>query len=225
MTSKALEREIIRKLRQRLREYFPNLQMLIDTNVITKNDWLFFGILQLNLIKCFLDSPERSIRKSKSQLKQIIKFYEMEIRARKYVIKSNTFTIENDVDQKNIEKQISFYVSHKDYWVNRKDSKELYFNYELLLFLYYKWMKSYEFDVDNTIELIMYVMKLTDFYGYKYFTVEKLKVSRKNLLNQMKVCGLMLVNDNENYPSIIDISMYKNMLDLEVFIKEIQGHL
>ena len=113
MTSKALEREIIRKLRLRLREYFPNLQMLIDTNVITKNDWLFFGILQLNLIKCFLESPERSIRKSKSQLKQIIKFYDMEIRSRKYVIKSNTFTIENDVDQKNIEKQISFYVSHK----------------------------------------------------------------------------------------------------------------
>ena len=225
MTSKALEREIIRKLRLRLRGYFPNLQMLIDTNVITKNDWLFFGILQLNLIKTFLESPEKLIRKSKSQLKQIIKFYDMEIRSRKYVIKSNTFTIENDVDQKNIEKQISFYVSHKDYWTNRKDSKELYFNYELLLFLYYKWMNSYEFDIDNTIKLIMYVMKLTDFYGYKYLTVEKLKLSREALLNQMKVCALMLVNHNEDYRSIIDISMYKNMLDLDVFIKEMQGHL
>ena len=225
MTSKTLEREIVRKLRLRLREYFPNLQKLIDTNVITKNDWLFFGILQLNLIKCFLETPERSIRKSKSQLKQIIKFYDMEIRSRKYVIKSNTFTIENNVDQKQIEEQMSFYVSHKDYWMNRKDSKELYFDYELILFLYYKWMNNYEFDIDNTVKLIMYIMKLTEFYSWKYFSAEKLKSSRKILLNQMKVCGLLLVNQNENYSGIIDISMYKNRVDMDVFVREIQGHL
>ena len=225
MTSKTLEREIVRKLRLRLREYFPNLQKLIDTNVITKNDWLFFGILQLNLIKCFLETPERSIRKSKSQLKQIIKFYDMEIRSRKYVIKSNTFTIENNVDQKQIEEQMSFYVSHKDYWMNRKDSKELYFDYELILFLYYKWMNNYEFDIDNTVKLIMHIMKLTEFYSWKYFSAEKLKSKRKILLNQMKVCGLLLVNQNENYSGIIDISMYKNRVDMDVFVREIQGHL
>ena len=225
MTSKTLEREIVRKLRLRLREYFPNLQKLIDTNVITKNDWLFFGILQLNLIKCFLETPERSIRKSKSQLKQIIKFYDMEIRSRKYVIKSNTFTIENNVDQKQIEEQMSFYVSHKDYWMNRKDSKELYFDYELILFLYYKWMNNYEFDIDNTVKLIMYIMKLTEFYSWKYFSAEKLKSKRKILLNQMKVCGLLLVNQNENYSGIIDISMYKNRVDMDVFVREIQAHL
>ena len=42
VTSKLLtEKEVIRKIRLKLREYFPNLQKLIDQDVITKNDWLF----------------------------------------------------------------------------------------------------------------------------------------------------------------------------------------
>ena len=57
VTSKLLtEKEVIRKIRLKLREYFPNLQKLIDQDVITKNDWLFFGMIQLNLVKCLLAS-------------------------------------------------------------------------------------------------------------------------------------------------------------------------
>ena len=79
VTSKLLtEKEVIRKIRLKLREYFPNLQKLIDQDVITKNDWLFFGMIQLNLVKCLLDTPEKIIRKSKKQIKQIIKFYDLE---------------------------------------------------------------------------------------------------------------------------------------------------
>ena len=48
MNPKFVEREIIRELRVRLREYFPALQGLIDQKIITKYDWIFFGIVQLN---------------------------------------------------------------------------------------------------------------------------------------------------------------------------------
>ena len=45
MNPKFVEREIIRQLRTRLREYFPSLQSFIDQKIITKYDWIFFGIV------------------------------------------------------------------------------------------------------------------------------------------------------------------------------------
>ena len=56
-----VERQIIRLLRVRLREYFPALQGHIDQKIITKYDWIFFGIVQLSLVKCFLATPEKAI--------------------------------------------------------------------------------------------------------------------------------------------------------------------
>ena len=158
MNPKFVEREIIRQLRTRLREYFPSLQSFIDQKIITKYDWIFFGIVQLNLVKCFLVKPEKAIRKSKHQLSQILKFYQNEVRARKAVLKSKTFINENRLILEEIEKQLLLYEEHFLYWKNRKESTELYFHYEIFLFMYYKWMNSFEFEKENTIKLILDLM-------------------------------------------------------------------
>ena len=174
MNPKFVEREIIRQLRTRLREYFPSLQSFIDQKIITKYDWIFFGIVQLNLVKCFLVTPEKAIRKSKHQLSQFLKFYQNEVRARKAVLKSKTFINENRLILEEIEKQLLLYEGHFLYWKNRKESTELYFHYEIFLFMYYKWMNSFEFEKENTIKLILDLMKFSNYYSYKYFSLERL---------------------------------------------------
>ena len=83
----------------------------------------------------------------------ILKFYQNEVRARKAALKSNTFVNENRLIPEEIEKQLSLYDDHLRYWKNRKESSELYFHYEIFLFIYYKWMNSFEFDKENTIKL------------------------------------------------------------------------
>ncbi len=219
------EKEVIRKIRLRLREYFPSLQKLIDQNVITKNDWLFFGMIQLNLVKCFLDNPEKTIRKSKKQIKHIIKFYDLEVKARNYILKSITFQKDNDIDIKNIRQQILFYSEHSKYWQERKNSKELYYNYELFVFLYYKWMNNFEFEIDNTLNLMLDIMALTNFYRQKFFTIEKLRLEREILLSNMKVSSSLLINKNDDFQNIIDLGMNFELIDADSFNKEIQAHL
>ncbi len=219
------EKEVIRKIRLKLREYFPNIQKLIDQNVITKNDWLFFGMIQLNLIKCFLDTPEKIIRKSKKQIKQIIKFYDLEVKARSYILKSNTIQSENNINLKNIEEQILYYSEHKEYWLNRQNSNELYFNYELFMFLYYKWMNNFEFEIDNTLNLMIDIMVLTNFYRQRFFTVEKLRLEREILLSKLKVSSLLLINKNDDFQNIIDVGMDIELIDVDSFHKEIKAHL
>ena len=224
MNPKFLEREIIRKLRVSLREYFPSLQSLIDQKIVTKYDWVFFGIVQLNLVKCFLVTPEKAIRKSKYQLSQILKFYQNEVRARNAVLKSNTFINENRLISEQIEKQLSLYDDHLRYWKNRKESRELYFHYEIFLFMYYKWMNSFEFDKENTIKLILDLMKLSNYYSYKYFSIERLDSDRNILLSDMKICGSLLLHTT-NDKSIINISSINDQIDINKFKDEISAHL
>jgi hypothetical protein len=224
MNPKFVEREIIRQLRTRLREYFPSLQSFIDQKIITKYDWIFFGIVQLNLVKCFLVTPEKAIRKSKHQLSQILKFYQNEVRARKAVLKSKTFINENRLILEEIEKQLLLYEDHFLYWENRKESTELYFHYEIFLFMYYKWMNSFEFEKENTIKLILDLMKFSNYYSYKYFSLERLDSDRNILLNYMKISGSLLFHTT-NDKSIIDISSIKDQIDINKFKDEISAHL
>ena len=224
MNPKFVEREIIRQLRTRLREYFPSLQSFIDQKIITKYDWIFFGIVQLNLVKCFLVAPEKAIRKSKHQLSQILKFYQNEVRARKAVLKSKTFINENRLILEEIEKQLLLYEGHFLYWKNRKESTELYFHYEIFLFMYYKWMNSFEFEKENTIKLILDLMKFSNYYSYKYFSLERLDSDRNILLNYMKISGSLLFHTT-NDKSIIDISSIKDQIDINKFKDEISAHL
>jgi hypothetical protein len=224
MNPKFVEREIIRQLRTRLREYFPSLQSFIDQKIITKYDWIFFGIVQLNLVKCFLVTPEKAIRKSKHQLSQILKFYQNEVRARKAVLKSKTFINENRLILEEIEKQLLLYEDHFLYWKNRKESTELYFHYEIFLFMYYKWMNSFEFEKENTIKLILDLMKFSNYYSYKYFSLERLDSDRNILLNYMKISGSLLFHTT-NDKSVIDISSIKDQIDINKFKDEISAHL
>ena len=224
MNPKFVEREIIRQLRTRLREYFPSLQSFIDQKIITKYDWIFFGIVQLNLVKCFLVTPEKAIRKSKHQLSQILKFYQNEVRARKAVLKSKTFINENRLILEEIEKQLLLYEDHFLYWKNRKESTELYFHYEIFLFMYYKWMNSFEFEKENTIKLILDLMKFSNYYSYKYFSLERLDSDRNVLLSDMKISGSLLFHTT-NDKCIIDISSIKDQIDINKFKDEISAHL
>ena len=224
MNPKFTEREIIRELRVRLREYFPSLQSLIDQKIVTKYDWVFFGIVQLNLVKCFLVTPEKAIRKSKHQLSQILKFYQNEVRARKAVLKSKTFKNENRLIPEEIEKQLLLYEDHFLYWKDRKESSELYFHYEIFLFMYYKWMNSFEFEKENTIKLILDLMKFSNYYSYKYFSLERLDSDRNILLSDMKISGSLLLHTT-NDKSIINISSIKDQIDINKFKDEISAHL
>ena len=159
------EREIVRELRLRLREYFPSLQSYIDQDIITKNDWKFYGMIQFNLIKCFTMTPEKAIRESKVQLNKISKFYEQETRVRKLGLKSNVFIDEHMIERDELQKRYEYYHSHLEYWKKRKLSSEMYFNYEIYMFLYYKWMSNYEFDEENTFKLLLELMGFCSYYA------------------------------------------------------------
>ena len=130
------EREIVRELRLRLREYFPSLQSYLDQDIITINDWKFYGTIQFNLINCFTMTPEKAIRESKTQLNKISKFYEQESRVRKLALKSNLFIQEHMIERDKLQERYEYYHSHLEYWKKRKQSTEMYFNYEIYMFLY-----------------------------------------------------------------------------------------
>lgn len=195
-----IEREIVRELRLKLREYFPDLQSHLDKNIITKNDWKFFGIIQFNLIKCFTVTPEKAIRESKIQINKIVKFYEKESRIRKISLKSKIFIDENNIKQEKLQKKFKYYYSHLEYWKMRKESKEMYFHYEIYLFLYYKWMNNYELDEENTYKLLIDLMGFCDYYATRYFDIDRLALERNILMSEMKISNhiLIIIEDNNS---------------------------
>ena len=197
-----------------LREYFPTLQSFIDQNIITKNDWRFYGNIQFNLIKNFTITPEKTIRESKANLNKIVKFYESETRLRKLGLKSQAFIEEHDINTDIMRKRYEFYQSHLEYWKKRKESSEMYFNYEIYMFLYYKWMNNYEFDQENTYKLLLDLMGFCNYYAARYFSLERLSAEREALLGEMKLSTKVL--------SVIDKDF--NQIDDEL-LQEASAHL
>jgi len=224
-SSRTIEREIIRSIRLKLREYFPELQSLIDKKIITKNDWIFFGMIQLNIVKCFTTTPEDAIRKSKAQINQISKFYELETRVRKTALSSTSFLNENDLNSLEITDRMDFYNNHRLYWKKRKDSSELYFNYEVFLFLYYKWMKSFELEKENSIQLILDIMMLSNYYSKNYFDFDRLSNERKLMMKEMKISSGALLIKGKNGQNIIGATFDHNNDDKKKFIREMNAHL
>ena len=208
------ERQIVKELRLKLREYFPTLQSFIDQDIITKNDWRFYGNIQFNLIKNFTITPEKTIRESKANLNKIVKFYENETRVRKLGLKSEVFIEEHDINTDIMRKRYEFYQSHLDYWKKRKESSEMYFNYEIYMFLYYKWMNNYEFDQENTYKLLLDLMGFCNYYAARYFSLERLSAEREALLGEMKLSTKVL--------SVIDKDF--NQIDDEL-LQEASAHL
>ena len=194
------ERQIVKDLRIKLREYFPTLQSLIDQDIITNSDWRFYGNIQFNLIKNFTMTPEKTIRESKACLNKIVKFYESETRVRKLGLKSDIFMKEHQIKSNVLEQRYEFYQSHLDYWKKRKESSKMYFNYEIYMFLYYKWMNNYEFDQENTYKLLLDLMGFCNYYATRYFSIDRLSSERKVLLLEMKLSTnvLSLIDNNSN---------------------------
>ena len=208
------ERQIVKELRLKLREYFPTLQSFIDQDIITKNDWRFYGNIQFNLIKNFTITPEKTIRESKANLNKIVKFYESETRLRKLGLKSQAFIEEHDINIVIMRKRYEFYQSHLDYWKKRKESSEMYFNYEIYMFLYYKWMNNYELDQENTYKLLLDLMGFCNYYAARYFSLERLSAEREALLGEMKLSTKVLI--------VIDKNL--NQMDDEL-LQEASAHL
>ena len=198
------ERQIVKELRLRLREYFPSLQSFIDQDIITKSDWRFYGNIQFNLIKNFTITPEKTIRESKANLNKIVKFYESETRVRKLGLKSEVFIEEHDINTDIMRERYDFYHSHLDYWKKRKESSEMYFNYEIYMFLYYKWMNSYEFDQENTYKLLLELMGFCNYYGARYFNLERLSLEKEILLGEMKLSTKVLTVIDKDFNQMDD---------------------
>ena len=194
------ERQIVKDLRIKLREYFPTLQSLIYQDIITNSDWRFYGNIQFNLIKNFTMTPEKTIRESKACLNKIVKFYESETRVRKLGLKSDIFMKEHQIKSNVLKQRYEFYQSHLDYWKKRKESSKMYFNYEIYMFLYYKWMNNYEFDQENTYKLLLDLMGFCNYYATRYFSIDRLSSERKVLLLEMKLSTnvLSLIDNNSN---------------------------
>ena len=216
------QRQIVKELRLKLREYFPDLQLMLDDWTITKNDWKYFGMIQFNLIKCFTITPEKAIRESKAQLNKIVKFYQLESRVRKNSLKSELFISENSIDPKSLAERFQYFQDIFDYWSFRKSSNKRYMNYEVFLFLYYKWMNNYEFDEENSFKLILDLMELSDYYAYRYNDIDKLKSERLSLLEHMKISShvLPLIDQTINQQTIKN-----NKTDMDVLLKEANEHL
>ena len=216
------QRQIVKKLRLKLREYFPGLQLMIDDWTITKNDWKFFGMIQFNLIKCFTITPEKAIRDSKAQLNKIVKFYQLESRVRKNSLKSELFISENSIDPKSLAKRLQYFQDIFDYWSLRKRSNKRFMNYEVFLFLYYKWMNNYEFDEENSFRLILDLMELSDYYAYRYNNIDKIKSERIYLLKHMKISSHVLPLIDQ---TIIQQTINNNKTDMDILLKEANEHL
>ena len=198
------ERQIVKELRLKLREYFPTLQSFIDQDIITKNDWRFYGNIQFNLIKNFTITPEKTIRESKANLNKIVKFYENETRVRKLGLKSDVFIKEHDINIDIMRKRYEFYQTHLNYWKKRKESSEMYFNYEIYMFLYYKWMNNYELDQENTYKLLLDLMGFCNYYGARYFNLERLSSEKEILLGEMKLSTKVLTVIDKDFNQMDD---------------------
>jgi len=216
------QRQIVKELRLKLREYFPDLQLMIDDWTVTKNDWKYFGMIQFNLIKCFTITPEKAIRESKAQLNKIVKFYQLESRVRKNSLKSELFISENSIDPKSLSERLQYFQDIYDYWSLRKSSNKRYMNYEVFLFLYYKWMNNYELDEENSLNLILELMKLSDYYAYRYYNIDKLKTEKLHLLQSMKVSSHILPLIDE---TISKKTNEKNTIEMDALVKEANEHL
>ena len=218
------KRDIIRALRKKLRELFPNMQSFIDDGTITKSDWIFFGRIIYHLMNCFIVSPEKAIRRSKAQLNKVLRFYEKEVRVRKLALKSDLFLKDNNIDVEGLQAQLWSFKENLDYWALRHASTDLCFEYEIHLYLYYKWMDNYEFDDYYQRELLMSLMNLCGYYGTRYFSLERLETDKEVLMSEIRMGSELL--------HILDYAIEKGSgdetipgLDIEVLINEADAHL
>ena len=200
------------------------MQSFIDDGTITKSDWIFFGRIIYHLMDCFIVTPEKAIRRSKAHLNRVLRFYEKEVRVRKLALKSDLFLKANDIDVERLKTQLCSFQENLDYWASRHESTDLCFEYEIHLYLYYKWMDNYEFDDYYQRELVMSLMILCSYYGKRYFSLERLESEKKVLMSEMRMGSELL--------RILDYATAKDSgdemvlgSDIEVLTSEADAHL
>jgi len=99
----------------------------------------------------------------------------------------------------------------------------MYFNYEIYMFLYYKWMSNYEFDEENTFKLLLDLMGFCSYYAERYFDIQRLTSEKSILMNDMKLSSTVLGIIDETLDAI-DKSK-EDSSDQYDLIKEAQAHL
>ena len=106
----------------------------------------------------------------------------------------------------------------------RHASTELCFDYEIHLYLFYKWMDNYEFDDFYQRELVLSLMELCSYYGSRYFDTERLQTEKNVLMSEMKVGSELLRvldyaiekwSDDEEIPGS----------EIETLVNEADAHL
>ena len=101
----------------------------------------------------------------------------------------------------------------------------MYFNYEIYMFLYYKWMNNYEFDQENTYKLLLDLMGFCNYYAARYFNLERLSEERVVLLGEMKLSTKVLSVIDKDFNQIVSYDIinqaieHKNPLCLKVVDK------
>ena len=83
-------------------------------------------------------------------------------------------------------------------------------------------MNNYELDEENSLNLILELMKLSDYYAYRYYNIDKLKTEKLHLLQSMKVSSHILPLIDE---TISKQTNDKNTVEMDVMGKEANEHL
>ena len=218
-----IKRDIIKKARLKIRELFPGLQKSLDKGNISKNDWIFFGKIIQNLTNCFLESPENSIVKSKSQLNKIYLFYKKQFNTLKVISDDRYFLRRNSLDKNTILTELSLYEKIFEYWLNRIESTQLFFEHEIHMYLIYKWMTNYELNHISQNEFIIHLGYLCNSFNKRTLYQDYLDTEKERLFTSMIFTAEIL--HIIGYDKDIKNKEDKIIMTSFDFIQEVEKHI
>jgi hypothetical protein len=86
-------------------------------------------------------------------------------------------------------------------------------------------MKSFELEKENSIQLILDIMMLSNYYSKNYFDFDRLSTERKLMMKEMKISSGALLIKGKNGQNIIGATFDHNNDDKKKFIREMNAHL
>ena len=136
--------EIIKNFIEHMRAYPIDLDKKFNDGTITKEQWHFFGDIIESLIDCFRISREEAKELSRKELDKRINHYNLKILYKQAALYVGDHSGTDETIQLMAEEKVDSL--HLEYWKSRRASPTLYWNYEVQLFLYYKWMDNHQMD-------------------------------------------------------------------------------
>ena len=136
--------EIIKNFIEHMRAYPIDLDNKFNDGTITKKQWHIFGDIIESLIDCFRISPEEAKELSRKELDKRINHYNLKIMYKHAALYVGDHSGTDDTIQLMAEEKVENL--HLEYWKSRRASPTLYWNYEVQLFLYYKWTDNHQID-------------------------------------------------------------------------------